>query len=130
MWVIFKETYAGTLGMFVKGQKIDLPKEKVAAIRKAIGDKNVIDICAPWEEKTDRNAIKHNEFLVKVHAVTKKAESLMAECEQLVNSIKELNLQLISKQKDTKNAIDKAKKLTKTAGIDWPPKTGEDAGKS
>jgi len=123
MWVLFKATYAGPLGLFVAGSKMDLTKEKVAALRKAIGDKNVVDTCAPWEEGVDMKAAKHNEFLRKVHQAIGTAETLINECQDRSDTIVERQEMLKQKEKDRDNAIKAAKKLAKAAGIDWPSKT-------
>ncbi|MCJ7778640.1 MAG: hypothetical protein MUP16_10035 [Sedimentisphaerales bacterium] len=120
MWVLLKSTYAGPLGMFIEGQKMDLPKEKVAAIRKAIGDKNVVDTCAPWEEGIDMKAAKHNAFLEKVHNAIAKAENLSTERDRLGCLIKDTIEKLKPIEQEYQNAVKEAKKLAKTAGIDWP----------
>jgi hypothetical protein len=131
MWVQFKITYTGPLGMFIEGQKMDLPKEKVAAIRKVIGDKNVVDTCAPWEEHVDKKAVEHNELLTKAKAAITRAKMIATDIERLTDSIKTGQQQLAKLQKEQNTTINNAKKLAKAAGIDWPPKTkSEDAGKS
>jgi hypothetical protein len=120
MWVKFKITYAGPLGLFTAGTKMDLTKEKIAAIRKKIGDENVVDTCAPWDEGVDMKAAKHNAFLEKVHNAIAKAENLTDECWDIAIAIEKLQDSQEQKVKECDNAVKKAKKLAKTAGIDWP----------
>jgi len=124
MWILVKETFAGVLAgesiQLVAGIKYDLSKDKIEQLRKKIGEKNVVNTIAPWEEHVDQKAVKHNEFLAKVHKAITDAEKLKVECEQIADSIDTLQQQFKQKQKDMDNAAKETKKLAKAAGIDWP----------
>jgi len=55
MWVIFKKTYAGELGMFFAGLKYDLPESVLKLLKKARA--KIKKCLAPWDEHKDAKTI-------------------------------------------------------------------------
>jgi len=127
MWVKINKAYAGPLGMFTAGTKEDLPEEKIKQLRKAIGDENIIDTCAPWDEHKDHKAVAANELKRKATAAIAEVERKQARMASLREVAKEINIL----KKELDDAVPKAERLAKQAGIDWPAKTKtKAAGKS
>jgi len=118
MWILMKVIYTGPLGIFLKGNKYDLP----ADIVKKLPKNSYEQTCAPWDEHIDKKAAEKNKQLEDAHAAIKKTESITAEIDGLNNSIKAGQQRLAKLQKEQNAAINNAKKLAKTAGIDWPSK--------
>jgi len=118
-----KKTYSGTLGSFYRGGKYDLPEKTIKQLDKDCYEKT----CAPWDEHVDRKAAKHNAFLAKVQKAIIRAEALTKECRICAGSIEKMQEALKQKVKDRDNAVKKAKKLAKAAGIKWPPKDAADS---
>ena len=53
MWIKFKKTYSGPLGVFPKGTRIDLPAEKVRKLKTKFYETS----CPPWDDHLDRAAV-------------------------------------------------------------------------
>jgi hypothetical protein len=127
MWVIINKVYAGPLGMYLAGKKEDLPEGKIKQLRKAIGDENVIDTCAPWDEHKDHKAVAAAELKTKAKAAIASIEQMQARMFSLREVAKEINLL----KKELDDAIPKAEQLAKKAGIKWQAGTKkENAGNS
>jgi hypothetical protein len=58
MWVQFVKTYAGKEGVFIGGQKYDLPEETIKQLRKKLGPNQVFNITAPWDPQKQQNTPK------------------------------------------------------------------------
>lgn len=124
MWVIINKTYTGPLGMFFAGQKYEIPKETVKQLRSELGEKNVVETCAPWDEHKDHKAAKAAEAKQKVNAAIAKVGQLQAE----LKSLREVAARINGIKKEFDDATTKAKGLAKAAGIDWPPAAKKDSG--
>ena len=125
MWIKMLKTYAGPLGLYPVYQKFDVPKQVAEGLKKA--KVSFERTCPPWDEKMDRKAVKHDAFLKKVDQVFYRAEKLIAECRGTATAIENSAGVLQQKEKDRDNAVKKAKKLAKSAGLQWPPEaTNED----
>lgn len=79
MWVKFKKTYAGPLGMFVIDTKMDLAEDVVRKLPKGIYK----PCCAPWEEHLDKAAIKKAELVAEAKQAADDAARLDAEARDL-----------------------------------------------
>jgi hypothetical protein len=91
MWVQILKTYSGPLGLFVKDEKKDVPKEIVDKLPKGICK----SAPAPWDEKIDHKAIdaaelKKNAALTieKTVALHKKVEGFALQLVDLSNILK------------------------------------------
>ena len=119
MWVIINKTYTGPLGIFPGGRKYDLPEKTIAGIRESLGKENVIDTCAPWEEHVDKKAVTAAELKDKANTAIKSVEAKKVE----MIEHRKVAAQINTLKKEIEDGTEKAKKLAKAAGIDWPAKS-------
>jgi hypothetical protein len=119
MWVIITKAYAGPLGIFIGGQKYDVPKPTIEQLRKELGKEHVIDTCAPWDEHKDHKAVAAVELKTKAETAIKQVEQMQTEMIELRKVAAQINIL----KKELDNAIPKAERLAKQAGIKWTAKT-------
>ncbi len=76
MWIKMKSTCEGSAGMFIKGDKYDLPPGVVKLLPKGEYE----DICAPWDEHKDEDAAR-------LYSLQGQLEGLRSKAERLANEI-------------------------------------------
>jgi hypothetical protein len=110
MWVLFKKTYSGPLGIFVAGIKQDIPKE----IAEKLG-KFCSPIVAPWDEKIDHKAIAFAEDKKNAVAAIEKTVALRQKVEELMLRFNDLSKVFKQAQIVEENARKLAVKATEKA---------------
>lgn len=76
MWILFKKTYSGPLGVFEAGSKKDLPKDTV----KKLPRRFYIKTCAPWDEYKDKDTAEMTRLGSELQRATQTAKN-MRQCQ-------------------------------------------------
>ncbi|MCK9243667.1 MAG: hypothetical protein WC877_05185 [Dehalococcoidales bacterium] len=137
MWVLITKGFSGSVCgqvlILAPDRKYDLPENVIKALRneKRLGKNNVIDTCPPWEERLDKKASAQNKKTEKAQSAIELFQKLNARCGELEQAIGAGTIELKKLLPELEDAEDKARKLAKEAGLEWPPKAKtKDAGKS
>lgn len=125
MWIIITKTYAGPAGLFAAGLKYDLPESQAVLLKDEKGKRCWRETVAPWDEQTDREALRlaqqrQGYELARARAAGLRAESgeLKQKADALVNVVadrqaayKKAESQALEAKKaaEKKGASDKAK---------------------
>jgi len=117
MWVIFTKTYAGSLGMFLKGERLDVEE----AILKQLPEDCFGPSVAPHEDRVDLKAVKAAELVVQAKAAVEEVNKLNSDCSCLRKTISDSSKELAQKQPEVNHATKKAEKLCRAAGIKFEP---------
>jgi hypothetical protein len=118
MWVLVNKPYAGDLGLYPGDQKHDLDEKTIIGLRKELGKENVVDTCAPEDEHVDKKANAKTEAIEKAKAAITDVERMQAE----MVGLRKVAARINALKKEIEDGTEKAKRLAKAAGIDWPKK--------
>lgn len=101
MWIFMLDTYAGGIGTFPKGHKLDLPPDIIERIPKDCYEKT----CAPWDEQKDTKKIK----LTQAEAKAKEAQIWAGLLQDKADEAKQKADQLVSPASQKQSEADAAK---------------------
>jgi len=106
MWVLMLDTYVGILGTFPKGHKLDLAPDILNHLSKDCYKK-----CKPpWEEHTDKRAIRSARLKTDARQAVARVKQLRAEADSLKEKAEQLNIEAEQKEAATKKAEGKVAK--------------------
>ena len=111
MWVLMKEIYTGPLGIFLKGNKYDLP----ADILNKLSKKSYEQTCAPWDEHKDFKAIEKAQVAAKAREARLWANMLQDKADEAKQKTKSLVAEADKKQDEAKKAADESIKAANRA---------------
>jgi len=117
MWIKFKESYCGPLGMFPKDGEMDLPESTVKKLTEAKAAFE--EVPAPWDRKKDLAAAKKAELVGKAKDAVKWLNELIARHKACIDTIRKLVEEKKSILKELPDAEKKARSACKAAGIEF-----------
>jgi len=109
MWIFMLDTYAGGIGTFPKGHKLDLPPDIIKRIPKDCYKKT----CAPWDEKKDTEKIKLTQAEAKAKDAQIWANLLQDKADEAKQKAEELDREAEIKAAEAEKASATAKGATK-----------------
>ncbi len=111
MFIKMKDTYQGSVGLFIKDQRYDVPMDIIKLLPKGSFE----ECKAPWDEHVDEEAVQIAEADAEAKKARLFADKLQTETEQARGKIKQLGSVIKSNQAEIKKAKAEAEKLEKIA---------------
>jgi len=103
MWVKFTKTYTGPAGMFIRGQKYDLPE--MTTLSRI--DRSFYEPCdAPWDTHKDPQLIRLNELQEQLAKARQQAEGFTRAAEEMMQNAEARKADVIARAEAAKDATD------------------------